>query len=294
MLTNELTGKTAVVTGAGAGIGRSIAHRLAVLGAQVYTNDIDNGRAETVAGEIESEGGKAFALAGDMGCEKDVARLFGHIAKAEGKLDILVTQAGIVSMPEYFHLPEELDAKTWSEMRGEDETLAFGCYLRPDDFDFMLKNNLHSTFYCCNAAIPLMRQAGGGHIITMAALGGGISSHFSPPYGIAKGAVVGITRALARELIPDNIIVNCISQGFIDAGVWKQVEDEYPLLWERDWQVVGEGDTRIVRTKPSNRLPMQRLGQPNEVAALVAFLVSNEASYLVGQNFNLSGGVLIP
>lgn len=286
--------RTAVVTGAGAGIGRAIARRLAADGAQVFVNDIVGERACAVAGEIGEGGGTASAVPGDMTCRDDVRRLFGSVEETAGKLDILVTQAGIVSDPDLYGVPEALDAESWATLRKDDDTLALGAFVRPDDFDRMVRNNLHSTYYCCSAAVPLMRKAGGGRIVTMSAAGGGISSHFSPPYGIAKGAVVGLTRALARRFLPEQIVVNCIAQGFIDAGVWTRFAEDYPELWERDWEVVEECGSRTVRTTLANRLPVQRLGRPEEVAGLVAFLVSDDAAYLVGQTINLSGGVLIP
>lgn len=292
---HDLRGRVAVVTGGGGDIGCAIAQRLAVEGARVYVNDIDAERAGRVAAQIRADNGDAVAVAGDMGSEEAVARLFETVAAAtDSQLDILVTQAGVVSSQEYIHPPDDLSIDEWSAQLAEDGTLAMGCYLQPDDLEFMLRNDLHSSFYCAQAAVPLMKAAGRGHIITMSAAGGGISSHFSPPYGIAKGAIVGLTRAMARALLPDNILVNCISQGFIDAGLWRKVPHAYPKIWERDWELVMEGSARTVRATPSNRLPLQRLGRPEEVASLVAFLVSGEGSYLVGQNFNLSGGVLIP
>ena len=289
-----LSGKKAVVTGGGSGIGRMVARRLASSGALVYLNDISATHAEKVAAEIEADGDQAVVVVGDMGSEEDIKRLFATVAREDGKLDILVTQAGTVSWPEFAHVPEDLDPKEWERLMAADQTLAFGCYLGAEDFHFMQQVNLHGTFYCCCEAIPLLRAAGGGRIVTMSSAGGGISSHFAHPYGVAKGAVVGMTRALALQLLPDNIIVNCISQGTIDAGIWDRVREDDPAMWERDWTTEGEGDTRTIRPTPSNRLPVQRLGRPSEVAELVAFLVSDEASYLVGQNFNLSGGLLVP
>jgi NAD(P)-dependent dehydrogenase (short-subunit alcohol dehydrogenase family) len=293
-LNNDLTGKIVLVTGAGAGIGRVIAIRLGSLGAHVYVNDIIGDTAAAVTEEINDAGGHATSVPGDMADRGAVGDVFHLIGREQGKLDVLVTQAGVVAMPDYFSDPEDLPAAEWNHMRAEDETLAFSQFMRPDDFDFILRNDLDSTYLCCEAAVPLMEAADGGRIIAMTAAGGGISSHFSPAYGMAKGGVVGLTRALARQLLPRNIIVNCISQGFTDAGIWREVEDRFPELWERDWQVDEEGGKRVVKTTPSNRLPMQRLGRPEEIAGFVAFLISDDAAYFVGQTFNMSGGVLIP
>jgi NAD(P)-dependent dehydrogenase (short-subunit alcohol dehydrogenase family) len=257
-------------------------------------NDRDAGRARVVADEIVELGGQAYCAPGDMSRQKDVATLFGLIKKQQAKLDILVTQAGVFSTPDMLGCPVELDASAWLKMLNDDLTLAMARYLRLEDFNYALANNLHATFHCCDAAIPLMRKAGGGRIVTMTSAGGGISSHFSPPYGMAKGGVVGLTRALARQLLPENIIVNCVAQGFTDAGVWTHVAETYPRIWERDWQVVESESGRTVYAKPANRLPLRQLGRPQELAAFVAFLVSGDGSYFVGQNFNWSGGVLVP
>jgi 3-oxoacyl-[acyl-carrier protein] reductase len=286
--------KVAVVTGAGGDIGRAVACRLAARGDRVYVNDIDAARAERSVEQIRREGGDAVAVPGDMGVEADVVALFARVEREERRLDVLVTQAGVVADPTYFHKPDGLDEQTWQSLLAEDGTLAFGRYMRAADFDFILHHDLHSTLLCCHHAARLMRQGGGGFIVTMSAAGGGISSHFSPPYAVAKGGVVGLTRALARTLLADNIVVNCIVQGFIDAGVWREVPDRYPEIWQRDWDLRIENGTRTVHARPGNTLPLRRLGRPEEVAALVAFLVSGEASYLVGQSINLSGGVLIP
>jgi len=291
----KFSGKSAVVTGAGSGIGRAIAIHLADLGATVHANDIDDGAIQATAQKILEKGGQVVVDVGDMGCKNAVKDLFAKVADNHDALDILVAQAGTVSWPEYIHQPGELTESEWRKMLSESESLALGRYLLPDDFHFLQRVNLHGTYYCCQEAIPLMEKAGGGRIVTMSATGGGITAHpFAPHYAAAKGAVVGLTRSLGRKLYPRNIVVNCIVLGTIDAGIWNRVSEEYPDLWEREWEVDGAGDSRTVKPVGENRLPLPRLGRPSEVAALVEYLSGEESSYLVGQCINLAGGIIIP
>ncbi len=187
----DLGGKAAIVTGGANGIGREVALKLAAAGAAVLVADRDGAGAEAVAGEVEAAGGRAIGRAVDVrdpaGCEALVA----HARDAFGRLDILVTSAGIAQSKPFLKTTLDL----WQQ------TLAV---------------NLTGTFLCCQAAAPSMVAAGGGRIITMASVSGDRGGAGRAAYGASKGGVITLTRVMAVELARHNITVNAISPGPIE------------------------------------------------------------------------------
>ena len=187
----DLDGKVAIVTGGANGIGREVAPRLAAAGAAVLVADRDGAGAEAVAGEIAATGGRAVGREVDVrdpaGCEALVA--VTH--EAYGRLDILVTSAGIAHSCPFLQTSLEL----WHE------TLAV---------------NLTGTFLCCQAAAPAMVAAGGGRIITIASVSGQRGGTGRAAYGASKGGVITLTRVMAVELAQHNITVNAIAPGPVE------------------------------------------------------------------------------
>lgn len=194
-----LAGRRAVVTGAGRGIGRAIAIRLAASGVGVVVNDIDQARAEAVAESIRAQGQRAVAAGADVSDWQAVERLMATAQEALGGLEILVNNAGIIR-------------------RGTLETMSL------DDWHSVIAVNLTGTFYCCRAAAPLLKTAGYGRIInvtSIAAKMGDITS--APGYGPSKAGVIALTKTLARALAPWGTTVNAIAPHAVEtemSGQW--------------------------------------------------------------------------
>jgi NAD(P)-dependent dehydrogenase (short-subunit alcohol dehydrogenase family) len=182
-------GHVALVTGAGSGIGRAIARRLAAEGAGIIVADLDPATAEQVRGEIRDAGGSATACTADVSSSDDVARMFDAAASEWGRLDVLVNNAGIV-------------------VRGRAERIT------DQEWNRMVAVDLSSVFLCSRAALPLLRAAGAGRVVNIASVAGLVGA-VSAPYTASKGGVIALTRQLAGEFADDGITVNCICPGFV-------------------------------------------------------------------------------
>jgi NAD(P)-dependent dehydrogenase (short-subunit alcohol dehydrogenase family) len=245
-----LAGKEAVVTGAGSGIGRAVALLLATQGARVMILDINEDHAHAVAEEIEAAGGKAAAGQADVSNQTEVAALFGGISR----LDILVNSAGISHI-------------------GTVESTSEG------DMDRLYKVNVKGVYNCIHAAVPLMRKTGGGVILNMCSIAAtiGIPDRFA--YSMTKGAVYSMTLSVAKDYLKDKIRCNCISPArvhtpFVDGFLQKN----YP------------GREKEMFEKLSKTQPIGRMATPEEIAGLVLYLVSDEASFITGCDYPIDGG----
>jgi 3-oxoacyl-[acyl-carrier protein] reductase len=248
----KLAGKAALVTGASSGIGAAIAQELAAQGASVTVNYLRNASgAEAVAGDLSRTGRQALVVQADVRRKPEVQRLFAAHLARFDRLDILVNNAGDMVR----RIPTvETTEDTWR-----------------DAIDL----NLSSAFYCCQLAIPPMRRQRSGRIVNISSVGartgGGAGSI---PYHAAKAAVMAMTKALARELAPDGVTVNTVAPGIIETAF----HDRHTKPEQRDeW----------LRTL----VPMQRAGLPHEVATVVAFLASDDASYMTGSTVDVNGGM---
>ncbi len=202
-------GKTVIVTGAGRGIGREIARRLAAAGAHVLVADLDSERAETAAREIRDTGGQAAAAAADVGDPAAVAGLFDTARTVfDGRLDVLVNNAGIAHHGAFLELP-----------------LA--------DWERLLRNNLTSVFLCGQAAARIMVGQGAGRIINIGSISGQRGSYGRTAYGVAKAGIHQLTRIMAVELGPRGITVNTIAPGPIDTGITTFGPDQERRYLER-------------------------------------------------------------
>jgi NAD(P)-dependent dehydrogenase (short-subunit alcohol dehydrogenase family) len=243
----DLLGKAAIITGAGRGIGRSIALRLAQDGADVVVADIDLPAAEEVTLEIEQTGRRALALEMDVTQKAQVRAAMERAVAEFGRLDILVNNAGILGpTTSLVDTPEE-------------------------EWDRCLEVHLKGAFLCCQAVVPQMLKQGYGKIVSMASAAGKEGNPNLAAYSVAKAGIICLTKSLAKEVATQGINVNCVAPTIIETDLVKGMSSE---------QVASL----------LAKIPMRRIGQPEEVAALVKFLVSDESAFATGQCYDLSGG----
>lgn len=243
---NRLADHRAVVTGAGTGIGKAIALRLAQEGAWVVVNDLNLARAEATAADIMQAGGTALAVQGDVSEPADVDRAFATGEQAWGGVTLAVNNAGIVTQSKL------------SEME-------------LDDFDRMIAVHLRGCFLCCRRAIGPMLDAGRGVIINIASQLGQIGGVELAHYSAAKAGIIGLTKSLAREVSAQGVRVNAVAPGPIGTDL--------VMALSEDW-----------RKAKSAELPLGRFGEPQDVAATVAFLASEDAKIYVGQTLGPNSG----
>ena len=248
---SDLTGRVALVTGGGSGIGAACARALAALGAHVAVTDISAASAEGVASGIESDGGRAFARALDVTDARAVDAMVEAVVREAGGLDIAVNNAGVaVPIVPVADVPD-------------------------DDWRRVTSINLDGVFYCLRAETRVMRaRGGGGSIVNMSSVMGRISRFGSAPYSATKHAVIGLTKGAALDHAQDGIRVNAVGPGFIRTPL---VEARYT---PEDEEVV------------SARWPMRRMGTPDEVGQMVAWLAGDASSFVTGAYFPVDGGYL--
>jgi len=237
---------SAIVTGAGSGIGRAIAVRLAADGYAVLVNDLDPGRAQAVVSEIAASGAKAVAAAGDVSSEADAKAIHAAAVAAFGDTDLLINNAGIVHQS----LFENLEIA---------------------DFDRMFAVHVRGTFLMTKMVLPAMLKAGKGAVINVASQLGQVGGIELSHYAAAKSAIIGMTKSLAREVSSRGVRVNAVAPGPINTPLVRELS----LEW---------------RTRKASELPLGRFGEPEEVAATVAFLASPQASLFVGQTLGPNSG----
>jgi len=240
----SLVSKVALVTGAARGIGYAIASRLAADGARVALLDLDAAAAEAAATKI---GGTALWLAADVTKAAEVEGAIRRVVDACGRLDIVVNNAGITgrSFP------------IWE--------------LSDEDWRRVIETDLTSVFLCCRAAVKVMLGQGSGRIINIASIAGKEGNPTLVPYSAAKAGVIGLTKALAKEVCTRGILVHAVAPAVIGTELLQQMEQSTVDL--------------LV-----SKIPMGRVGRPEEVAALVAWLASDDCSFSTGAVHDLSGG----
>lgn len=242
----ELQGKVALVTGAGRNIGRSIALSLAAGGATIAVNTrASREDAEKVAREIRDSGGQAQVYLADVTDAGQVKTMFDGVIRQFGRLDILVLSASVRREVAF----KDMDFAEWRRS---------------------LDLSLDGSFHCVKASLPAMIAAGGGSIVMLAgdtALSGAVGKVNS---SAAKSGLVGMTRALAKELAKHNIRVNCVSPGSIETT---RTAD------------------RAARTGADGLIPLGRYGKPEEIASVVRFLCGPGSDYITGQTVHVNGGM---
>lgn len=248
----SLTGKVAIVTGGSKGIGLSIVHHLADLGAKVVVASRKIEACEAAVAEVQAKGGEAHAVSCNISRKEECLALVQAAKDKWGRVDMFVANAAV--NPVYGPLAE----------------------LEDEAFQKIMTSNVHSLLWFAKAAMPLMAEQGGGSFTVVSSIGGLRGSPTLGAYGISKTADVGVVRALAVEWGPKNITVNCIMPGLVKT-------DFARALWENP-QLAND---RIERT------PVRRLGDPDDIGGIAAFLASPWARFVTGEVIVADGGTTI-
>lgn len=250
----RLANKVALVTGGSHGIGAATCEMMAREGAAVAVTDVMDDDGERLAESIRSAGGNARYWHLDVSDEEAVARVFSEAADAFGKLDTVVNNAGISG-----------------ENKPTDE-------LSAEEWDKVMDVNVRGVFFCTKHAIPHLRRAGGGSIVNLSSIYGIISSEDIPPYHASKGAVRLMTKTDALLYAREKIRVNSVHPGFI----WTPLVED---LARRS----GE-DVEAFRRGLDERHPIGHVGEPDDIAAGIVYLASDEAKFVTGSELVIDGG----
>jgi len=242
----KLDDKIAIVSGAGQGIDRAIAERLAAEGATVVVTDLNETTAKEVAGGI---GGDALAVRTDVTSRDSVGAMVAEVRERFGRIDVLVNNAG------------------WDKGgRFVDSD--------PADWERAIAINLVGVLNTCQAVLPVMAEQGAGAVVNLGSDAGRVGSSGEAVYSAAKGGVIAFTKTIAREMARAQVRANCVCPGPTETALFATFAPD-PKLREA-----------LIRA-----IPFRRLGQPADVANAVAFLASDEASFITGQTVSVSGGL---
>ena len=250
----QLEGKFTVITGAATGIGQATAQLFAQEGAQVVIADLNEEDAQETVGNINSENGRAWFVRTDVSRAEDMEALMKSAAELMGGIDVIFNNAG---------------AQRSGAVTDFDES----------EWDLLMDINPKSCFLGAKYGVPYLRERGGGSIVNMASIAGLKGGPGMTAYSASKGAVVAFTKALAAELAPDNIRVNCVCPGWIDTP-FNQPAIEFMGGRTNQEEMVQQ------------TVPLQRQGTPEEIAPGILYLASEASSYMTGKELIIDGGLL--
>jgi len=242
-----MTNRTALVTGASRGIGKAIAKTLAAAGARIVVASNERENNDLVTAEIMASGGEAFPVFVDMTSPESIKEAFATALQQAPRIDILVNNAGVT--------------KDGLAMR-----------MKKDAWDFVLSVNLTGAFLACQAAMSGMIKERWGRIVNIASVVGMMGNASQANYVASKAGIIGLTKALARELASRNITVNAVAPGFIATDMTAKLPQE-------------------VKDAMMATIALKRFGTPEDVAAAVKFLASEEAAYITGHVISVNGGM---
>ncbi|MCX7911831.1 MAG: SDR family oxidoreductase [Dehalococcoidales bacterium] len=252
----RVSGKVAIVTGGASGIGEATAKILAKEGARTAVVDIDDDNGKRVVSEIRDAGGTAGYWHTDVSREKEVAQSFADIFQKFGSLHILVNNAGIAGHARPTH---ETPTEEW---------------------DRVMDVNLKGTFFCTKYAVPYILKSGGGSVINVSSIMG-ILGGPTPVYNTSKGAIRQLTKSDAVTYASRNIRFNSVHPGYIITPLFKKLAEKSPLGVEGSIKAESE------------KIPLGRMGTPEDIAYGILFLASDESSYITGMEMIIDGGKII-
>lgn len=248
----DLSGKVAVVTGAGRGIGAAVAHRLATDGAAVALLDISEAATKEAVQDIEGAGGRAVGIGCDVSDETAVRDAFDEVADRLGSADILVNNAGILR-----------------------DNLIFK--MSADDWDQVMQVHLRGTFLCSRTAQRWMVEKKWGRIVNLSSTSA-LGNRGQVNYSAAKAGIQGFTKALSIELGPFGIRVNAIAPGFIETDMTRATAERVGVDFDQ------------MKAAAEQTIPLRRAGQPEDIASVASFLVGEDSAYVTGQVIYVAGG----
>lgn len=255
-----LSGKVALVTGAGQGNGRGIALALAQAGANVAINDLRTESVERVTDEVSTLGRGTVGVVGDVTKTAQIEAMVARTVATLRRLDILVTNTGLICANPFGDVTE-------------------------DDWDRTMGVNARGLFFCMQTAARVMKEQRSGTIINIASVAGRGTHSLSPPYAASKAAAIVLAQQAARALAPHGMTVNAVCPGLIDTEFNARLDEEIGVRKQ------GLAPGEFVRQRIAG-IPLGRIGTPEDVASVVVFLASPAASYITGQQITVDGGIL--